>query len=366
MEANGLLDWDTEKKHVQIHLMRIGLNEAFMDVKGKLDYQESPSMEFQLSCRQMPIQAALDAIPKDFIPEIYGAQVQGTMDMTFDFAVDLANPRDLTFEPQVDVHDFYVVKYAESADIRKLKGPFKHVAKKKDKVVKEFMVGPTNPDFVPYKELGHYAIRGVLTCEDGRFFRHSGFQLKHIKASLVRNLKEKRFARGGSTISMQTTKNLFLSGKKNLSRKFQEMLLTYALEHELTKERILEIYMNIIEWGPELYGIGPAASHYFGKSPAGLQPIEAAFLGSIIANPVRYHYMYSRGDVTDSWSIYLQTICSKMGIGPEAYEEAAPYRPEFGWVRKKRQAEEKKAKEEAEKMKKEKENKSQVAIPAST
>ena len=349
--SKGLLAWNKSDGYFEFPLMTIGQGDAIFDAQGRFDYKENKKVKITLTGRDVPIQAVLDAIPKDFVPKLYGAKVAGTLDLDFLFSVDMTNPNSLKLEPNVIVNDYFLVKSPPGADIKALKNPFKHTALKNGNVAKEFIVGPSNPDFVPYDRLGYWTIRGVLTCEDGRFFKHNGFQLRHIKASLIRNIKDKRFVRGGSTISMQLAKNLFLTGQKNLSRKFQEMLLTYAIEQELDKNRMLEIYMNIIEWGPKLYGIRPAAIHYFGKSPADLAPIEAAFLGSIIANPVRYHFMYSRGYVSDHWSVYLELIVRKMGAGSDKLSEIEPYKPEFGWVRRKRIAKEKEEKEELEKEK---------------
>ena len=350
VKANGLVEWNTVAELFRIHLLRIGMKDAVVQAEGTVDYAGPLRVDTRFHSREMSIQDALDALPADLIPTLQGARVAGRLNLDLRLAFDMDRPQDLLFEPKVEVSDFSLLKAPAKADIHKLKGTFTHVVKRHGEVVKEIVVGPINRDFVPYDQLGYYTIRGVLTCEDGRFFTHSGFQLKHVQASIIRNLREKRFARGASTITMQTAKNLFLSHRKTLSRKFQEILLAYCLEQELDKKRILEIYMNIIEWGPDLYGIGPAARHYFYKSPAGLLPIEAAFLGSIIANPVRYHFMYARGQVTESWSTYLCLIVGKMGIDHQLYEEAEPFEPEFGWVRKKRLAEEKKAKEAMEKV----------------
>lgn len=349
LQLSGSLNWFPTDKLIDLELLRFGQVKAFMELEGTIRYSDPKSVDVLLSCRDLKIQSALNAIPEDFIPVLKGARVAGSMDIDFVFQFAEDNINDLKLEPKIVVKDYKLLRSPSKADFGKLKGPFKHVVKRKGAPVKEFMVGPSNKDFTPFKKLGHYAKRGILTCEDGRFFRHNGFQLKHIRASLIRDLREKRFARGGSTITMQTAKNLFLTGKKNLSRKFQEMLIAYTLEQELGKERIFEIYTNIIEWGPDMYGIGRAARHYFYKSPAGLSPLEAAFLGSIISNPRRYYYMHSRGSVSTTWSTYLALIVSKMGVGMEVYESLEPFQPEFGWVRKKRLAREKKEKEEQQK-----------------
>ena len=111
---------------------------------------------------------------------------------------------------------------------------------------------------------------------------------------------------------MQMVKNLLLSREKTLSRKFQELFLVWYVEQLLTKQRILELYFNAIEFGPRLYGIGPAARHYFGKSAADLTPLEAAFFSSILPSPKKRYVQYCHGALSAQWEKYLRRILSKM------------------------------------------------------
>lgn len=346
LHARGVLGWDEAARSITIDSSQLGMGKVAVNLGGTIDYRGKPKIEAKLSGEKLDVRDILKELPREFIPTIYDADVSGHINMNVRLFLDLES-RHVDFEPDVEINDFRIITSPRSADIMKLKKPFFHRAKKRGKIVKEFWVGPANPDFVPYDRIGRNAIRAALTCEDGRFFSHDGFQIKHIKDSMRQNLREKRFARGASTISMQTAKNLFLSGSKTISRKFEEMLLTYAMEQEISKERILEIYMNIIEWGPDIYGIGRASRYYFDKKPKDLTLQEAAFLGSIIANPVRYHYMYKNGEVSDHWSSYLALIISKMHADRSEVESIQSYKPEFGWVRKKRLQNERKMEEAA-------------------
>ena len=118
---------------------------------------------------------------------------------------------------------------------------------------------------------------------------------------------------GASSITMQMVKNVLLSREKTLSRKLQEMFLTWYLETQLSKERILEIYFNVIEFGPGIYGIGRATKHYFGKAPRDLLPREAAFFSSILPNPKRRYVHYCKGPELDAkWELYLNRILRRM------------------------------------------------------
>ncbi|HYL99011.1 MAG TPA: monofunctional biosynthetic peptidoglycan transglycosylase [Blastocatellia bacterium] len=139
--------------------------------------------------------------------------------------------------------------------------------------------------WVPYNRISPSLIRAVLAGEDSRFFDHSGFDWEEMEKAAKKDWEEKGFKRGASTISQQLAKNLFLSTSKNPLRKLHEALITWELERVLGKRRILELYLNVIEWGDGIYGAESASRYYFGCSAASLGPDQAAFLAAIIPNP---------------------------------------------------------------------------------
>ena len=143
-------------------------------------------------------------------------------------------------------------------------------------------------NWVSYNNISPNLRNAVLIAEDSAFFQHSGYDVDEIRESLKRNWREKRFARGASTITQQLAKNLYLSTSRNPLRKVREFFIAQELERDLSKQRIFEIYLNVIEWGDAIYGIEPAARKYFGKSAAELLPEEAAILAAMIPNPRRY------------------------------------------------------------------------------
>ena len=138
--------------------------------------------------------------------------------------------------------------------------------------------------WVPYPRISPYLKRAVVVTEDAAFFDHDGIDLDEIKASLERNWEEGRFTRGASTITQQLAKNLYLSPSRNPVRKLRELFITRRLEASLTKRRILEIYLNVIEWGDGIFGCEAAARTYFGKSSADLSREEAALMAGAIIN----------------------------------------------------------------------------------
>lgn len=148
--------------------------------------------------------------------------------------------------------------------------------------------------WVPYGRIAPALKQAVVAAEDARFARHGGFDWEGIRRAVEKNLAQGEIVAGGSTITQQLAKNLFLSGDRSFLRKGQEAVLTLMLEALLDKRRILELYLNLIEWGETVYGAEAAAQHYFGVSAARLGPVQAARLAAMIPQP-RY---YDRHGVT--------------------------------------------------------------------
>jgi monofunctional biosynthetic peptidoglycan transglycosylase len=142
--------------------------------------------------------------------------------------------------------------------------------------------------WVPLSRISLHLQRAVIAAEDASFFVHEGFDWEGIKDAALHNLEAGELQRGGSTITQQLAKNLYLSSERSLLRKAREALITRSLEHRLSKERILELYLNVAEWGRGVYGAEAAARHHFGKSAADLTADEAAWLAAILPSPQRY------------------------------------------------------------------------------
>ncbi len=138
--------------------------------------------------------------------------------------------------------------------------------------------------WVPYSRISQNLVRAVLVTEDSKFWQHDGVDLEQIKESIETNIERMEFARGASTITQQLAKNLYLSPSKNPIRKLRELLIARRLEAELSKQRILEIYLNVIEWGNGIYGAEAAARTYFGRSASALSPQESALMAAAITN----------------------------------------------------------------------------------
>lgn len=142
--------------------------------------------------------------------------------------------------------------------------------------------------WVPLGRISRYAVQAVVISEDGKFWRHNGFDFDAMQKAFEKNIQAGRWKFGGSTISQQLVKNLFLSPSKNPVRKIREAILTWRIERNLSKRRILELYLNVVEWGDGIFGIEAASRRYYGKPSSELTPMEAATLVAVLPNPTRY------------------------------------------------------------------------------
>jgi monofunctional glycosyltransferase len=175
--------------------------------------------------------------------------------------------------------------------------------------------------WAPLGRISPYLAKAVLIAEDDKFWSHRGFDVDAIQKALEKDLEQGNFKFGGSTITQQLAKNLYLSPSKNPIRKLKEAVITWRLEQTLSKRRILELYLNVIEWGEGIFGAETAAQHYFGKNAGALSPEEAARLAAVLPNPRRYRADSGSGYVEKRARI-IYNIMVKRGVVVKEYEEA--------------------------------------------
>lgn len=172
--------------------------------------------------------------------------------------------------------------------------------------------------WIKLSKVSPYLIKAVLISEDDKFWKHEGFDYDAIKKAIEKDIKAKKFKVGGSTISQQVTKNLYLSPSKNPIRKLIEFILTWRLERTLTKKRILEIYLNIAEWGDKgIFGIEMAAQHYYGKHAYDLNPEESARLAAVLPNPRIYNPLSNSKYVINRSNLIYSIMLKRGIIAPE-------------------------------------------------
>jgi len=281
------------------------------------DMGTDPALDLALGVRQLDFAQLLSASGLA-LPEGLGLAPGSDADLgsaTIDVHVSgrPADPASLSVSQKVD----FKPPRQLSPGITRLRGDFRFGS---------VDVSPASPDFIALRDVPPLFVRTLLLAEDASFYGHRGIDLRELPSALITNWSRGGAARGASSITQQLAKNLFLSRDKQLGRKLQELAITFLLESALGKERILEIYLNIIEWGPNLRGLRPAARTYFGREPAALTPAEMAFLVSIIPAPIKYQSSFANGTPGPGLRSLIDDLLAKLrsvdAISEEEYQRA--------------------------------------------
>jgi hypothetical protein len=272
--------------HVVLERARFHTGALAIEARGDVRY-DRPSYwlpdraDIELTMPRVACAQALASLPEGLRDHLTGMELDGDVQAAARLRFDRALIDDTSLELDVDVSGCTVRREAEAADPRRLLAPFEHYVASGTRR----QVGAGLPGYVSLPRLPRYLPLAFVAGEDARFFEHDGFDVYQIERSLAVDLRDRAFVRGGSTISQQTVKNLFLSHRRTLARKLQEAVLTWRLEAHLGKEQILERYLNVIELGPGVFGIDEAARYWFGKDPSALGVHEAAFLAALTPAP---------------------------------------------------------------------------------
>ncbi|MBX7151452.1 transglycosylase domain-containing protein [bacterium] len=303
---------------------RFYLNKINFNVDGEMaNLHDQPMYQFHVVMPEIAINDFMFSIPTALKRKLDGFNAKGSMAYAFDLKIDMAHLDSIRFDPEFMLsNDFKLYNLGDSINVRKLLDTtFSHSVITEDGDDSVIVVGKSNKYFTPLDSIPPYLVKAVLFCEDVSFFKNDGFNLLQIQKSIADNIRSKRFARGASTISMQFIKNIYLSREKTISRKFQELILTWLINREKMldrnkikenhKKRLLEIYLNIIEWGPDVYGIGRASEFYFKKNPVKLTVQESVFLATIIPNPKKYGRYFDNG-VPKNVQVNLMNLMVKL------------------------------------------------------
>ncbi|HEU4382739.1 MAG TPA: transglycosylase domain-containing protein [Anaeromyxobacteraceae bacterium] len=316
----GELRWDLAGRRAEVERGALAFGpggELALTVSAAAALGDEPSFSLELRAERAPWSALCTALPPALVPE-EARRISGPVGARLSLAGPAARPGAWRVEAELDLKALR--RALQGTDPLGLAGEFTWRPPGAAGPLRAIRVGPGSPDYVPLAELPDHVVRAVTTSEDGGFFAHSGFDFEEIRSALAERAESGR-VRGASTITQQLAKNLFLSGERTFSRKVREALLTVALEASLSKARLLDIYLNIAEWGPGLHGIGPAARHYFGKDARQLTPREAAFLASVLPSPARFHGHFQRGEMSDGWLERIDAILLRMAAFGQLGEE---------------------------------------------
>ena len=194
---------------------------------------------------------------------------------------------------------------------------------------------PGSKDYVGFNNISKNLKNALITSEDGNFYGHNGFDFEEMKESFRKNLEMKTYVRGGSTLTQQLAKNMFLTSEKTILRKIKEAAITYQLETNLSKNEILERYLNVVEFGANLYGVKAASEYYFKKAPANLTVLESAFLTLLLPNPKKYAVSFQKRELTKFAKGRINQIINRLvdfhKITTDAYLVAKINLDNFPW-----------------------------------
>jgi hypothetical protein len=282
--------------------------------------QDAPSISIKgtWNLPETNCQSLIKAMPPHLIPLPQEFKLDGTTSAQVSFDYD-SKEADLS---QVQLTrsswNCQVLDAPYDMSQESLAGPFEMQPKinlKEDEALESQLsirISPENPHFASVSTVPKNVIQAFVSAEDASFYSHQGIETQALIGAFRKNIAEGRVAVGGSTITMQTVKNLFLSHERTLSRKLQEIFLAWHLEKSLTKDRIMEIYLNIIEFGPGIYGIGHAARHFFDKDAQSLSLHEAVYLANTLPNPKMRYASFCQGALTPGMNQLMNSLLKRM------------------------------------------------------
>jgi hypothetical protein len=251
-------------------------------------------------------QSVLDAMPNGLLPLVHGMKLSGSFGIDLSVRYDTNAPKETRVALAVQ-NECRVREVPPELSAHRFERPFLREVKGPDGLPLSIESGPGTPSWVSIDDISRHMESAILICEDAGFNSHAGFDFRALESAIKDDLKQGRFARGASTVSMQLAKNLYLGREKTLSRKVQEAFLTMLLEQQLDKRRILELYLNVVELGPGLYGVGDAAQYYFATPARSLTLGQSLYLASLLPNPTFSHFG-ADGKLSAGWLTYLHRL----------------------------------------------------------
>ncbi len=274
------------QRNLAIEKGSIQVGETILNTTGTLSWAKDNRIQrasFALYAPQTSCKKLLDAIPISLRSDLAGFAVEGTLSTNVSFAFDRQKPDNTKLSAAMQANRCRVTRDAFGKSPSKLtQNSFVH----RFPDGSQSPVGPGKAHYLSLDTLARkHLVHAFIVAEDSRFFRHQGFDLRQLERSLAVNIARNQLVRGGSTITQQLVKNVYLSPRKTIARKLQEAVLTWRIESQLSKHRILEIYLNIIELGPGVFGVGAASRYWFDKTPQLVTIREAAFLAALTPAP---------------------------------------------------------------------------------
>jgi Transglycosylase len=295
LALSGKASWSHDMVSVDSGTVRLG--RGSFGVSGRLSWGNAYRLDVKARMPRQDCNDAMSIVPDAVLGELSRFEWSGEIGAEARLRVDSSDPDSTLVEVHLD-NLCRFERVPSVADTSRFERVFVHKVTDDTGQAFAFETGPGSTDWVSISEVSPFLIHAVLAHEDATFFDHAGFSTFAIESALKRNVEEGRMAFGASTISMQLAKNLFLTRDKTLARKAKEVFLTWWLESSLSKTEILELYLNVIEYGPGIYGLRRASRTYFDRDPADLTPGESSFLASLLPAPRAYFQQFTRGKLS--------------------------------------------------------------------
>ena len=309
----GQLALDRQQRQITIHALRLTSGAVTLDLGGTVALQRGRlRTDVSLRMERTPCHQVLASLPTGFAPTLSGLVLAGEMAVKIGLKLDSADLERTVVDVDLKSLACKVVHDPPAADVNSLRAPVTITSRNADGSARQLVLGPNNADYRPLYSISRHVRAAFKAAEDSRFNRHDGFDRELLRRAFVYNLRQGRLVKGASTISQQVIKNIFLSHQRTISRKFQEAVLTWRMEQRLTKKRILELYLNLVEMGPGIYGVSRASRVYFDKEPGKLTPLEAVHLAALTPSPRYLATRHQGGRPSVAWMRRLHVILRLM------------------------------------------------------
>ncbi len=290
------------------------------------------AFSFRASIPPSPCAQAFAAVPARFRSSLEQVELAGQFALEVHAVFDENKPKSSVLDIDFD-NGCKIVEFGQLPRPDLFRKPFSTVAYNEKKEPYELKTGPGTDGWTSFGSMPRHLVDAVIEAEDSTFYKHRGVLLHRIKTAFESNLKRGKAQYGASTITMQLAKNLFLSREKTLERKLQELFFVWYLESSFTKDEIIELYLNVAEFGPSLYGVRAAARHYFGREPRELDLLESVFLAKLMPSPVKRHQAFENDKIPRDQMGRIRRLLGKlrdrMRISEEAYEQALDSKVRF-------------------------------------
>jgi len=261
---------------------------------------------------QTDCQTMLTSLPSGLAPVLDGMALSGRVGADLILSARSDRLSELVLQTGLFGPGCKVVRDPDRGDVHRLLAEHSIAGQDRNGRPLRWVIGPSNPAFRPLTRLPHHLVRAFMMTEDRRFFRHQGFDWDQIRRALAFDLEHHALLKGASSISQQVVKNEFLTQRKTFARKLQEAVLTWRLEQVVPKKRILELYLNLVEMGPGIYGVARGARTYFGRDVRWITPMQSLHLAAITPSPRRCYRDFRGGRINMAWLLRLKSLLHRM------------------------------------------------------